>query len=214
MLLPSGAIALTTAAMAWLIAAPVIFILRDKLRVQDRSAPRAIALAGAIAISIGFMPPLALASAILGLGYQFNIVGSVGNAQLLFVAELIRFAPIAFVFLAPSALSIPDGRLDYLKQAGTAVHSRFYVGFLRPFFWLHMAIVLVIFNLVLNESVIASVFQTSIPNLADFVTRATTGRSADYGMVGSIILLQATLFGALLLLWGRSAAISWKRNNA
>ena len=214
LLKPSALIALTTAVIGWLVAAPIIFVLRDKLRNQDRSAPRAIALAGAIAIGIGFVPPLTLASAILGLAYQLNIVGNVGNTQLLLVAELIRFTPIAFVFLAPSALSIPDGRLDYLKQAGATVHSRLYVSYLRPYFWLHLAIILVIFNLVLNESVIASVFQADIPNLADFVARATTGRSADYGMVGSIILLQATLFGALLLIWGRSAAMAWKRNNA
>lgn len=214
LLLPSGLIALMTAVTGWLIAAPIIFVLRDRLRVQDRSAPRAIALAGAIAIGIGFVPPLALASAILGLVYQLNIVGSVGNTQLLLFAELIRFTPIAFVFLAPSVLSIPDGRLDYLKQAGATLRSRLYVSFFRPYVWLHLAIILVIFNLVLNESVIASVFQADIPNLADFVARATTGRSADYGMVGSIILLQATLFGALLLLWGRSAAMAWKRINA
>lgn len=214
LLLPSGLIALMTAILGWLIAAPIIFVLRDRLRVQDRSAPRAMALAGAIAIGIGFVPPLALASAILGLAYQFNIVGNVGNTQLLLIAELMRFTPIAFVFLAPSALTIPDGRLDYLKQVGATVRSRLYVTFIKPFFWMHLAIILVIFNLVLNESVIASVFQADIPNLADFVARATTGRSADYGMVGSIILLQATLFGALLLFWGRSAAMAWKRNNA
>jgi hypothetical protein len=214
LLMPSALVALTTAVLSWLIAAPIIFFLRDKLRIQDRSAPRAVALAGAIAISIGFVPPLTLASAILGLAYQLNIVGNVGNTQLLLIAELTRFTPIAFVFLAPSALSIPDSQLDYLKQVGANGYSRLYVSFLRPYFWLHLAIMLVILNLVLNESVIASVFQSDIPNLADFVARATMGRSADYGMVGSIILLQATLFGALLLFWGRSAAMTWKHNNA
>jgi hypothetical protein len=213
-LLPSVFLSLTAAALAWVIAAPVIFALRNNLRIDDGSATRAILQVGAIAIAIGFIPSLALAASILGLAYQFDIVGDSTNGLLLLLSQTLRFTPVAFVLLAPATLGVPDGQLDYMKRIGTTARERFNVTFLHPNFRLHCATLLIIFNLVLNEAVISGVFQGEVPNLADFATRAVTGRSADYGFVGSIILLQLCLFGTLLGIWGRTSATAWSLRNA
>lgn len=213
-LAPSALAAGLSAAIAWAIAAPLIYILRDRLFVSDGSASRIILLMSGLAIGVGFVPTHSLAVAIFAFAFSTGFSGGAANGMWLVLAEVVRFAPVIFVLLAPSMLAIPDQGIGYLKSAGTSLARRGLEVFLAPNFVLHLVVIFIAFNLIMNEGVISSVFQAHIPSLTDVMRRATTGRSANAELAGTLVVLEACVFGPMLWWWGRTASAAWRFRHA
>ena len=209
-LFESGMISMAAAGVGWLIAAPLVFGVRENLTADDGKAGRVLGVASIVAVGVGFVPPLALAIAVLGLAYFTDIQGGGSSGVWLFLTEFTRFTPIIFVLLVPLALSIPDAMIAYLKSAGVSWHQQFRLAFLSPNRMTHLAVTVICFDLIINEGVISSIFQGDIPSLPDMMVRATTGRSANYSLAGLLVIAQAVAFTVALALWGRSAAQRWK----
>lgn len=208
-LLPTLAVAAASAVASWAVAALCAYRLRDRPREGRGTVMRDFRLASGLAIAVGFIPPLGLATAVFCIGYSLDADGSRSGWAWLVAAETCRFTPVVFVLLGPAVLAIRDDTIDYLRSIGCSFRERLALAFLQPSATMHGAVLLITFNMVLNEGVIAAVFQADIPSLADLMRRATTGRSANYGLAGVLVGLQLVLFGGLLLLWGRRVRAQW-----
>lgn len=213
-LVPSATLSALAALAAWAIAAPLTFLVREQVFVSDGSAGTAFVILCGLALAVGFIPPLSLAVAVFSFAYSTGLVGDSTSGLWLFAADVLRFTPIAFILLTPAALAIGDAEIQYLKDAGASAFVRSRVVFFAPNLVLHLAIVVICFNLILNEGVIASVFQSQIPSLTDLVRRATTGRAANEAMAATLILAQGAAFALLLWLWGRATLLDWRMRHA
>lgn len=209
-LVPATIAAMASATFAWALAALCAYRLRDRPRESFRRTGRDFAFASMLALGVGFIPPLGLAVAVFGLAYALGADISATGLFWLIVAQVIRFTPVIFVLLVPAALAISDREISYLRAAGADFGSRFRLTFLSPAALIHASVALIAFNLVLNEGVIAAVFQGDIPSLADLLRRAVTGRSANYGVAGLLVSAQLAIFGGLLLLWGIGVRGRWR----
>lgn len=209
-LMPGALAAATAAGLSWGLAAYCAYRLRDQPLEYDHRIGRYFAVAGSLAITIGFVPPLGLAAAVFGIAYALDPGASGTGWTWLVIAETARFTPIVFVLLVPAAFAVSARRVDHLRAIGAGFVDRAMIAFLRPAAAVHVAIVIIAFNLILNESVVAAVFQADIPWVADVMRRATVGRSAQYGVAGLLIVVQGLIFGALLLLWGHSTLLRWR----
>jgi len=213
-LLPSAFTAALVAISSWSIAAAMVFCLRDGARLHDGSAQRTLTAASFVAVALGFLPAIGLATAIYALAFSAHLDGAVAAAPALYLGETLRFVPIVFVLLVPSSLAISDGELDHLKLNGVGLFERFGVSFFSPYRLLHAAVLLISFNMILNDGVVASVFQNQMPSLTDIMARATSGRSADYPLAGLLIVFQASFFAVLLLMWGGTTFQAWRGRHA
>ncbi|AXQ30203.1 hypothetical protein D0B54_16645 [Solimonas sp. K1W22B-7] len=210
----TGLLSAAAALLSWMIAATLVYWLRDGLDCSDGSAPRGLGLASTVAIAVGYVPPLSLAVAVFGFAFLGGFESEGAGAWWLFVAQVLRFFPIVFVLLVPAALSIQDKEIRYLKNSGASVNVRGIITFLMPNIVVHLAVAAICFNLILNEGVIASVFQAQIPSMSDIMSRATTGRSANYSLAGMIVLSQAAFFSMFLWVWGRASIFAWRLRHA
>jgi hypothetical protein len=131
-----------------------------------------------------------------------------------FVAQTVRMLPLIFVFLIPTALTLEDGAIWYLRINEIRFWKRMNILLLMPFKATHFAIILIGWNFVFNEGVISSVFQANIPAFSDIIQRATSGRSAAYPLAGLLITAESVLFGALCLIWGFQIYSRWASLNA
>lgn len=211
---PSAGASAVAAIGAWGIAALLIYRMRDRRLTSDGSAARALIATCFVAIAVGFIPALSLAVAVFGLSAAAGPVSDSMAPLALLLSETLRFTPIAFVLLAPAAFASSDREIAYLKSIGGSLDIRRSMAFLEPNRVLHASVVLICFNLVLNEGIIASVFQADVPSLTDIMRRAVTGRSANEQTAAAVIISQALLFGGLLLVWARTSVSGWRVRHA
>jgi hypothetical protein len=207
------ALAAVVSAVAWAIAVFITFSLRADGDVADGTAQRKLSTAALVAVFAGFVPPSGFAGAIYWL--CFTVLDNSQMASLIgwTVAQIVRLMPILVIFTIPMALAIEDQSIRYLELIGARFAARLFHLCLRPFAASHFAFILIGWNLVLNESVIGTVFQADIPSLPEMAIRAMSGRSAAYPVVGLLVMLISGIFGILLLVWGLSVFFGWRRRD-
>lgn len=208
---PAAMVSAGAALMSWLLASLCIFGLRDREKASDESILRDLTLATCLAVSVGFIPSAALALSVYGVAYSMNADLAGDGWIWLMTAQALRATPVTFALMLPAALLVNSNELRYLRSIGDGFRGRMLRTFLRPNPIAHGAILLIAFNMILNESIIASLFQTQIPSLADFMRRATTGRSADYGGAGTLVVSMLAVFGVAMTIWGLAVSRQWRR---
>ena len=207
---PTLLMAMVVAVPVWLVSAALIFRLRETAPEQEEL--RSLQAAGLVALSAGFFPTIGAALAIFSLLFRFTPEG--GEITSWAIAQAIKLLPILAIFCLPLVVDLRGPRLFYGRTAGFAFAGRLWMELLRPTWVAQAAFILVGWNWILNESIISSVFQSDLPAFSELVLRATSGRSAAYGIAAALIILQAALFGALCLVWGEGNFRAWQRRHA
>jgi hypothetical protein len=200
--------------MGWVIAAAATYLLREMTRLHDGSAERGLGVVGILASSTGFLPTLGLAVATYSL--LFMATSFVGGFDALvgwMASQLVKLLPILCLFMIPSVLGVSDAKIHYLQDAGARLPSRIWHVYVRPNLPAHFALILLGWNLVINESLINAAFQADLPSYSELVTRATSGRSAAYGTASALIGAQTLIFATMCALWGMQIFKYWRARN-
>jgi hypothetical protein len=213
-LLTTLLLSLAVAILCWGVGAVISFVIRELHHESDGSAQRSFAAVALVAVSLGFIPPLGLAAAVYMLLFSIGDFGQGSASVGWFIAQTVRMLPLVFVFLIPTALTLEDEAIWYLRINEIRFWKRLYILLLMPSKATHFAIILIGWNFVFNEGVISSVFQANIPAFSDIIQRATSGRSAAYPLAGLLITAESILFGALCLIWGFQIYSRWASQNA
>ena len=75
-------------------------------------------------------------------------------------SQLVKLLPILCLFMIPSVLAVSDAKVHYLQDAGATMPSRIWHVYVRPNLPAHFALILLGWNLVINEGLINAAFQT------------------------------------------------------